>query len=402
MIKQPILSVAIATKNRVQYCIVAIEAALALPDTDIELVVQDNTDDRELEEYIHTRPLDERLVYHYTPPPLSFIDNFNAAIELATGEYICIIGDDDAVLPQIVDAVRWAKNNDIDSLCSISSVSYIWPNALSQYPKGHLYLRLSRLQNVYREDPVRNVKKCIENGAVNYYNFKLPRIYHGIIRKKCMDKIKERTGHYFGGLSPDIYSSISLSYVVKEHIIVNHPLTIAGVCEKSTSADAKTGRHSGTFEDIPHLRGRENYVWDIFIPKFYSVQTIWAESAIAALKEMGENALLACFNYYKFFVFSFHFNKSIYDLVKTSFNEHRRKNNIPKIIFHILFYFTYLKIVVFTIIKRFINIFLYKNISVNNNIKNIQLAAEKAMSILHNHSVVFWKKDMPLRNDRRK
>ena len=81
---KPLLSIIIATKNRVPYCISAIESILSINSDDIELVIQDNTDHLELKEYIESKIIDKRLIYQYTPPPFSSIDNFNSAIELAT------------------------------------------------------------------------------------------------------------------------------------------------------------------------------------------------------------------------------------------------------------------------------------------------------------------------------
>ena len=51
---RPLLSIIIATKNRVQYCINSIEAILNFPENDFELVVQDNTDNYELKDYINS------------------------------------------------------------------------------------------------------------------------------------------------------------------------------------------------------------------------------------------------------------------------------------------------------------------------------------------------------------
>ena len=68
---KPILSVVVATKNRVKYCIACIEAFLHLPDVDIEIIIQDNTDNLELKYYINNEVSDNRLKYRYISPPFS-------------------------------------------------------------------------------------------------------------------------------------------------------------------------------------------------------------------------------------------------------------------------------------------------------------------------------------------
>ena len=48
----PLLSILIATKNRQKYCLSAVESILMLSDDNIEVIVQDNSDDTNLENLI--------------------------------------------------------------------------------------------------------------------------------------------------------------------------------------------------------------------------------------------------------------------------------------------------------------------------------------------------------------
>ncbi|MCK4296614.1 MAG: glycosyltransferase, partial [Candidatus Marinimicrobia bacterium] len=102
--KSPLLSIIIPTRNRQKYAISAITSILSISAPDLELVVQDNSDSRDLEEYIRSNVNDTRLRYNYTSTPQSMIDNFDAAIGLASGKYLCLIGDDDGVNPEIIEA----------------------------------------------------------------------------------------------------------------------------------------------------------------------------------------------------------------------------------------------------------------------------------------------------------
>lgn len=281
---KPILSIVIATKNRVQYCINAIETILSLPDDDFELIVQDNTDNLELNDYIKSNMRDKRLVYNYTPPPFSSIDNFNAALELANGEYVCLIGDDDGVCSTIFDVVKWAKDNEVDSICPKVFVDYYWPGAFNTRSVGYLSIpHFSK--KIWRKDPKKEIQHLINDGIINYMHFNLPKFYHGIVKKSCFDELKSKNGFYIGGLSPDIYSAVSLSNIVKKHIIIDFPITIAGACKVSTTVKGFTGGHSGKLKEAPHFRDRGNYVWDEHIPRYYSVTTIWAESGLKAIND---------------------------------------------------------------------------------------------------------------------
>src|ERR1039458_3907261 len=100
---KPLLSIIIPTCNRQVYAASAIRCALAIPSDDIEIVVQDCSDDDLLSSLIAPERLDKRLSYRYERPA-HMTENWNRAIGRATGEYVCIIGDDDGVIPEIVQA----------------------------------------------------------------------------------------------------------------------------------------------------------------------------------------------------------------------------------------------------------------------------------------------------------
>ena len=321
----PLLSILIATKNRIPFCISAIKSILSFSELDFELIIQDNSDSNELSCYIANNIKDKRLIYNYTPPPYSSIDNFNAVMSLAKGEYVCLIGDDDGINPEIFDVVRWAKINKIDSIYPKVYASYIWPNTLSQYQSGHLSIN-KFTSHVFSINPKNKLHLLLKNGIVNYMDFQLPKVYHGIVKRDCFEEIFSLTGHYFGGLSPDIYSAVALASIVKKHYIIDYPLTISGVCNASTTIDNIKGAHAGKLEKAPHFRDRNEYVWDENIPRFYSVQTIWAESAIKAIKELNIEIDLRDFNLPKMVAMSLLYN-NILRLIFIETNKLTLRNN---------------------------------------------------------------------------
>ncbi|MFE3871960.1 glycosyltransferase family 2 protein [Flavobacterium sp. ZS1P70] len=292
---KPLLSIVIATKNRVPYCINTVESLLKLEDEDLQVIVQDNTDTLELKEYVLNNFSDSRLIYNYTPPPFSSIDNFNACVGFATGEYLCMIGDDDGINPEFIKIARYAQKNGIESLGSSQIAEYYWPNAIEKYKEGNLSIpEFIGTSLVF--DPSKRLIPLLMTGIVNYIPFNLPRVYHGLVKRSLLEQIKENNGNYFDGLSPDIYSTISLTTLVKKHVLIDYPMTIAGTCASSTSAASVNGEHNGKLEDAPHFRSRNNYLWDSMIPKYYSIQTIWAETGIKALKSSEKSYLIKYFN----------------------------------------------------------------------------------------------------------
>lgn len=298
----PLLSIVIATRNRIPYAISAIQSILEIPDPRLELVIQDNSESRDLETYVQANICDSRFRYRYTPTPCSMIDNFNAAVELTTGEYLCLIGDDDGVNPEIMEAAEWAKSEGVDSLSVRTRAYYTWPDAgipstLFTRMTGGVFQLHEFRGTLITADLEKELQKLVGNGCLYHLEFNLPKLYHGFVHRRCLDAVHAKTGAYFGGLSPDVFSALSVACVAKRVVVTDYPLTISGQCKASASVAGMTGKHRGfSVENAPLMRDRGPYKWCDLIPRFYSVETIWAESGVAALLAMGRNDLIQQLN----------------------------------------------------------------------------------------------------------
>jgi len=298
----PLLSIVVPTRNRMQYAIFAIQNILLIQDSRLELVVQDNSDSPDLKSWIKANIKDSRLVYNFTEKPLSFIDNFNSAIEIATGEYICIVGDDDGVIPEIMNAAEYISEKSIDCLSINTVTNYVWPNSgvpstiFTKTTGG--WLTISEFKGrIEKIEVEKELIQFMKNGGSRYLNFNLPKLYHGIVKRECLDFVKTRTGNYFGGLSPDIYISIAIACTARHIAVTDYPLTIPGVCNVSASiVEGLLKKNSKKLEDAPHLRYRGNYNWSKLVPPVYCVETIWADSSIAALSDLGRQDLIQQIN----------------------------------------------------------------------------------------------------------
>jgi glycosyltransferase involved in cell wall biosynthesis len=297
----PLLSIVIATRNRIPYAISAIQSILEITDPRLELVMQDNSESRDLETYVYANVCDSRFRYRYTPPPFSMIDNFNAAVELATGEYLCLIGDDDGVNPEIMEAAAWAKSEDLDSLAVRTKAQYLWHGTgvsstlLTKVPGGALSVAGFR-GSIVNADMEKEMRKLVRNGGSYYMNFNLPKLYHGLMHRRCLKAVHEKTGAYFGGLSPDIFASLSVACIAQHVFVTDYPLTIPGSCPGSGSTYRLTGGFARRLEDTFLWRDRNEYHWCELIPRIFTAETVWADSGVAALRAMGRDDLVRQLN----------------------------------------------------------------------------------------------------------
>lgn len=293
-----LLSIIIPTKNRQKYCLAAVKQILTLGRTEIQICVQDNSDDNSLEKQL-CELKSTNIVYNFHPGELSFVDNFSEAVSLSTADFICMIGDDDGILPNIISATEYAKRNALDCLIPGLNSIYNWPSPHPLKEGGENgWISVSPIHNKIINVNVDNAfSEFLSNGALEYYKYDLPRLYHGIVPRFILENIKNTVGTYFKGLTPDIYMATALALTCNKVEKMEFPITVSGICPRSGSADSATGRHTGELKDAPHFRGHSYYKWEEIIPAFYSVETIWAETLIKALKDFGAEKYISKINF---------------------------------------------------------------------------------------------------------
>ncbi|MFP1452289.1 hypothetical protein ACLB1N_12735 [Escherichia coli] len=86
----------------------------------------------------------------------------------------------------------------------------------------------------------------------------LPKLYHGIVKTSLLLKIKENTGTYFHGVSPDISIALSLAYNCERYIEVDYPITLPGFCKNAGRSAMRT--HVGKLDDDRHMKRFKSYV----------------------------------------------------------------------------------------------------------------------------------------------
>ncbi len=379
-LNKPLLSIVIATKNRTEYCIAAIKSIRETNEVLVEINIADNSDDATVKDFLESENF-QNINYVYDPQPKSSIDNFNLAMGLATGEYVCMIGDDDTILPNIIELTEWAKKNDIDSISCSNYIGYYWPGAYSKFPQGVLFIPNCK-REIKKIDVESKLKSLIQNGMVEFSQYSLPKTYHGIVKLEILYEIKRITGNFYGGLSPDIYSAVALACIVKTHYSVTKPFTIAGVCRKSTASASIRGEHSGRLSDAPHFKYRGNYLWDKKVPEYYSISTIWSESGLKALLDLNQIDYYSQFRSYRMHAQAIILNRHMLSIVFKETYRYMIKNNVkifpfvPNVIFQIFY-------LILDKLKLEISKNIHKNQITVTNVSDIQSAVSESTSIMY-------------------
>ncbi|MEG1402199.1 glycosyltransferase family A protein [Bacteroides sp.] len=302
----PILSIVVPTKNRYIYLMELVKLFLKLDYLNIELVIQDNSDDNNLFSQFIANQSDDRIKYYYENKHLDIVQNANLAIQNSSGEYVCFIGDDDGFSSSIIDCVIWLKENSIDSLVLFNPV-YTWPDVKSKIFNFSSSLKLDSYSGVFTEiSPQNELRKVLNKGGTSLE--KMPRVYQGIVSRKSLDKLYMATGSFFPGPCPDISNAVGLCFFVNKCYYLDYPVIVSGQGKKSGAGLGAQHKHQGEIESLSFLPKRTATLWENDIPKVWTGETIWAESCVKALRNTGHEEFISSLNlnrlYAKFLIFN--------------------------------------------------------------------------------------------------
>jgi glycosyltransferase involved in cell wall biosynthesis len=310
-----ILSIIIPTKNRYTTLLPLLDALCSFESNNFEIVIQDNSDNnKEILNYLESNR-DSRIKYFYCGDRLSVIGNSDLAVNHTTGEYICFIGDDDGVMPYIVDVVEWMKKTGIKALRGFKP-NYYWPDQKSNYLSNDTSGNLKIKNFDY------SIKKISTKKALDFTLKKggtsirmLPCLYHGIIQREVLSNIFEKCGTYFPGPSPDMANAIALTKFIDEYTYVDFPVVISGKSTKSTGGQGVLHKHVARIEDVVHLPKDTAKNWSKVIPKYWTGPTIWAESVLKAIENCNievVNQLNSSYLYTWLYLFNYRDREEIF------------------------------------------------------------------------------------------
>lgn len=311
MKKEYLLSIVVPTKNRYKYLKYLIQLIKGFQSDDIELVIQDNTEDnKEILEYIEKENF-VHLRYFHSTDHLSVSQNSDLAILNSTGKYVCFIGDDDGVTKYIVDCCKWMEDSGIECVTPTGFV-YRWPDVVSSdFLKGTLmYSKPQKQMEILSTSVILN--DLMKQGMIN--RGRLPLLYHGIVKRATLNKIWDTCGSYFPGASPDIANGVALCLVMDKFASSTFPYAYSGASQHLGGGAAKLKHQATTdFKSLPFLPKNIEQIWNPKIPKVWAECTIWCESSTEAMYKMKREDLVGAVNYealYVHFVSMFPFYRS--------------------------------------------------------------------------------------------
>lgn len=281
---QPSLSIIVPTRNRHHTAESLLRGLHAEPDPDFEVIVQDNSDSDQMAAFVAALS-DPRITYEYRPEAMNMHQNFDIALQRASGDYWVAIGDDDGVLVgSALRAIKRAQEQDLDAVLA-PIVSFAWPG-LKHRIWGEIGGQTDLQRRLWADgtviDPAVLLQKVYAGGLLGGVG-NLPRIYQGLVSRRSMDALYARCGTYFPGASPDMANAVGLVPFVNGMLYVHEPMIVAGHSARSGGGQGSAGTHHGEVAQQPHLPADTAEKWHLAIPFFWSAPTIYAQSVVTAV-----------------------------------------------------------------------------------------------------------------------
>ena len=226
------LSVLLPTRNGGAYLGDALQAVLAQPGRDFEVIVADNANEDGTSEVLAAFQDDPRLTVVRSREVLPVAENWNRAMEAAAGDHVLVLGDDDLLLPGFFDWLRTALD------------SHGYPDCLTY--NAYSFVAASSIQGMegsYFGDPHHRFGEQLGSGEIS------PSKRRGIVRSMFKFRpgfplniqttvFSRRAAHRLPGPVfkppfPDHYLLTALLLTVDRWVYVDSQPLVIGVSPKS-------------------------------------------------------------------------------------------------------------------------------------------------------------------------
>ena len=223
----PFFSIVIPTRNRPRTLKFAIDTCLAQDFDDFEILVCNNSDGPETAELLKTISSPKLRVIQ-PPKTLSMPDNWELAVSEAKGEFIHVLGDDDALMPFALRELHRLLAGTKERAIKWSSAFYAWPDVAITADAYYL-----RLPMIATKEHISFREKAAKVITFSNCYTTLPSVYTSMVHRSVLAELRQRTGRVFRTPDPDVYTGFAVGAVTETYLSIGMPMSIAGVSGKS-------------------------------------------------------------------------------------------------------------------------------------------------------------------------
>ncbi|MBF9022606.1 glycosyltransferase [Rhodobacterales bacterium FZCC0069] len=239
-------SIVIPTRNRVDYLPYAVHSVLGSDRDDVELIVSNNHSNDGTDKFL-SELNDPRLRVIQPSVVLPMAGHYEFAINEARGDWITLLGDDDAVMPYIFERLDYYASQfpEVDIISS-ERAYYFWEGCKDLY--GNIVVGYRSRQDAALRSTKRDLMSVLK-GARSCFD--MPQIYTtGIIKSSLYNEIKIKSGGcFYHSIIPDMYSAVALCLSRDTYLRVEEPLFWVGTSDKSMGISDRIYKDAELFNE---------------------------------------------------------------------------------------------------------------------------------------------------------
>jgi len=229
-------SILLPTRNRLDLLKYAIESVRRQDYPDWEIIVSDNASEDDIRGYIAS--LEEpRISLVRTPSFVPVTDNWNNALKHATGDYVLMLGDDDAIMPgYFTQLARYVKRFEEPDVIYTEAYQFAYPNVIPGRPSGFVQQGYAEfLCGQEMNEPFWLNKRQAQDLVAKSMSFRLAfgfNMQHYLVHRRMVE-VLSRVGEFYQSPYPDYYAANALLLEAEKILVVPNPMVAIGISPKS-------------------------------------------------------------------------------------------------------------------------------------------------------------------------
>lgn len=227
-------SILLPTRNRLDLLKLAVESVRLQDYADWEIIISDNASSEDVCTYVASLQ-DARIRCRRTEELLPVTENWNAALERSTGDYLIMLGDDDGLMLGCLSAAKALLEewNYPDAIYT-EACQYAYPGVIPGHAEGFIQFGYNaflqgktRPASLSRETALDMVRAATSFRIRYGYNMQ-----HFIFSWQLVEKLRPK-GPFFQSPYPDYYAANAI-FIAAASIVANPaPLVMIGISPKS-------------------------------------------------------------------------------------------------------------------------------------------------------------------------
>lgn len=228
-------SILLPTRNRIELLRYAVESVRMQDWDDWEIVVSDNDSADDVPACVASYG-DRRIRCVRTPRLLPVTENWNHALRHAEGEWLVMLGDDDALMPGYLRTMAACVERYDPDVIYADADQFAYPSVIPGHPSAFVqrgyteFLRGRESDPPFwlgRADALALVRKSMSFRVAFGFNMQ-----HYLISRRILGALAS-AGTFFQSPYPDYYAANALLLMAERILVVPQALVVIGISAKS-------------------------------------------------------------------------------------------------------------------------------------------------------------------------